>query len=537
MQRTMAPGGRVEEVLTGPALEFVAKLCREFEGRRERLLNERRRFRVALEEGQLPDFPSETSALRARDWQVVAPPPDLEDRTVEITGPTSRKMVVSAMNSGANVYMADFEDAHAPTWAATLDGQANLRDAVFRELEYLTPDGRKFRLVSHPATLMVRPRGWHLVERHLTLDGQPVSASLFDFGLFFFHNARELVRRASGPYFYLPKLEHASEARLWNDVFRSAQKELGIPPGTVRATVLIETLPAAFEMDEILFELREHSAGLNLGRWDYIFSFLKHFRHDRAFVFPDRAQLTMRTPFLDAVSRHLVRTCHLRGAQAIGGMAAQVPSKDDAGATTVALAKVHLDKEREVREGYDGTWVAHPGLVRAAREAFVAGRVDPEARISSARRAPILAKDLLVVPRGSVTMDGVRTNVRVSLRYMEAWLRGVGAVAIDHLMEDAATVEISRTQLWQWVRHAAVLDGGDLVSPALVRELLGEELESVLSESPGNAVRQYAAGRAARLLDRLVTDRDFPEFFPPLAYAELDADPALPLEVARGAAH
>jgi len=424
-------------------------------------------------------------------------------------------MVINALNSGARVYMADFEDAHAPTWSGTVAGQANLFDAVRRRIEYLAPDGREYRLGESPATLMVRPRGWHLEERHVLIDGRPIAAALFDFGLYFFHNARELVARGTGPYFYVPKLEHYLEARLWSDVARTSEETLGLRPGTVRITALIETLPAAFQMDEILYELRENSAGLNCGRWDYLFSCIKQYQDEPKVVFPDRSALGMTIPFLAAYSRHLVATCHRRGAHAMGGMAAQIPIRDDPGANERALALVRLDKEREVRAGHDGTWVAHPGLVSVAREVFDAGMKGPNQVGVPRNDPPVAPGDLVQLPEGPVTEDGVRRDARVAVRYLESWLRGIGCVPIDHLMEDAATAEIARTQLWQWVHHRASIGPKAKVTATLVRRLLTEEVATLGRElgSPGPSL-----DAAAKLLRESVLAPGLEEYITVVAY-------------------
>ena len=431
-------------------------------------------------------------------------------------------MIINGLNSGASVFMADFEDAHSPTWEGTIAGQVNLWDAVRGTIEYTAEGGRVYHLDPRRATLMVRPRGWHLEERHVEVDGQPISASLFDFGLFFFHNARELRARGTGPYFYVPKLEHYLEARLWNDVFRWSQAELGIPNGTVRATALIETLPAAFQMDEILYELREHSAGLNCGRWDYLFSFIKQYRDRADGVFPDRALLSMTTPFLTAYSHLLVETCHRRGAHAMGGMAAQIPIKSNAEANAAAMALVRADKEREVRAGHDGTWVAHPGLVPLAREVFDRGMPGPN-QIHRPRGHRVAPHDLLQLPTGPISDDGVRRNTRVALRYLAAWLRGVGCVPIDHLMEDAATVEIARSQLWQWIHHHSHLSTGAEVDSDLFRRHLAEEVRQLKSET--NPSETGSVDRAASLLDEVVTAASMAEFITVLAYPRLEDVP------------
>jgi malate synthase len=453
--------GRGAEVLTDEALEFVAGLHRRFNPERERLLASRAERQERIAVGELPDFLPETKEVREGDWKVASIPADLRDRRCEITGPVERKMMINALNSGARCFMADFEDANAPTWANCVDGQVNLVDAIEKTIELETPD-KTYRLNDETAVLIVRPRGWHLPERHVLLDGEPVSGSLFDFGLFFFHNARRLLDSGSGPYFYLPKLESHLEARLWNQVFEAAQDELGIPRGTIKATVLVETVLAAFEMEEILYELREHSAGLNAGRWDYIFSIIKKFRDRPEFVLPDRAQVTMTVPFMRAYTELLVKTCHRRGAHAMGGMAAFVPSRRDPEVNATALAKVREDKEREAGDGFDGTWVAHPDLVPVATEVFDSVLGERPNQVDRLREeVSVESRDLLdvAVPSGEVTEDGLQNNVSVGLQYLESWLRGVGAVAIYNLMEDAATAEISRSQIWQWVRHGRTEEG------------------------------------------------------------------------------
>jgi malate synthase len=507
-----------DAVLTDEALAFVAMLARRFEPARRELLARRERVQRELDAGALPGFPPETLDLRAADWTVAPIPADLADRRVEITGPVDRKMIINALNSGARVFMADFEDANSPTWDNTVQGQANLFDAVRRRIEYDSPDGKQYRLAGQTATLMVRPRGWHLVEQHVRLDGAPVSASLFDFGLFFFHNARELVARGSGPYFYLPKLENHLEARVWNAVFTTAEQHLDIPVGTIRATVLIETILAAFEMDEILHELREHSAGLNCGRWDYIFSFIKKFNARPDFVLPDRAEVTMDRAFLRSYARLAVRTCHRRGIHAIGGMAAQIPIRNDPTANQHAMEKVRADKEREVGEGHDGTWVAHPALVGVAQEVFDAAMPGPHQLGRRRDDVDVSADDLLTMPAGLVTEAGLRLNVAVALRYLDAWLRGQGAVPIFNLMEDAATAEISRSQIWQWIRHGARLEDGRPVTADLYRTLRREEMDSLRREV-GDA--RWGATRfeeAGLILDRLVTAERFTEFLTLPAY-------------------
>jgi malate synthase len=500
-----------ERILTPDALRFIAELEQRFGQRRRELLARRQERRAEFRAGRLPDFRDDTREVRESAWTVGPAPADLDDRRVEITGPVERKMMINALNSGARVFMADFEDALSPSWANVIWGQANCREAVRRRLDYTAPDGKAYRLAPTIATLLVRPRGWHLVEKHVHLDGQPISGSLFDFGLYLFHNAVELGRRGSGPYFYLPKLESREEARLWNDVFVAAQELVGIPRGTIRATVLIETILAAFEMDEILFELREHAAGLNAGRWDYIFSLLKNFGHRPEFLLPDRGQVTMTVPFMRAYTELLVRTCHRRGAHAIGGMAAFIPSRRDAEVNERALARVKEDKQREARDGFDGSWVAHPDLVPVARAAFdevLGTRPNQKDRLRD--DVSVTASALLDVriPGGRVTEAGVRADVKVAIEYIENWLEGRGAVGIDNLMEDSATAEISRMQLQQWVRQQVPLDDGKSLTRARYGAIREEELRALLAarENPGRLED------AARLLDRLV-DQPIPEEF------------------------
>src|SRR6266581_9625944 len=442
--------GRAREVLTPEALRFVGRLQREFGARREELLRLRDARQTRIDAGELPEFPGATKSVRDAEWSVAPAPKDLQDRRVEITGPTDRKMLINALNSGARVFMADFEDANSPTWSNLVEGQVNLIDAIERRINFTSPEGKDYRLNEKVATLVVRPRGWHLEDRHVEMGGRAVSGSLFDFGLYFFHNARRLLDKGSGPYFYVPKLESHLEARLWNDVFNLAQDELGIPRGTIRATVLIETILAAFEMDEILFELKDHSAGLNCGRWDYIFSFIKKFRRRTGYVLPDRVRVTMDRHFLKSYVDLLIRTCHRRRAHAMGGMAAQIPIKNDPAANEAALEKVRQDKLREVRAGHDGTWVAHPGLVPVAAHVFDASMPGPNQLHVTREDVRVTASDLLTVPEGDITEAGLRTNVDVGIQYLESWLRGSGCVPIYNLMEDAATAEISRSQVWQW---------------------------------------------------------------------------------------
>ena len=478
-------GGRFEEVLAPEALELLARLHRELDGTRRELLGSREERQAELDEGGTLDFLADTADVRSGDWSVAPPPPALENRRTEITGPTSAKMVINALNSGATGFMADFEDANSPTWSNMVEGQANLIDAVRGTIEHREPDGREYRLDEETATLLVRPRGWHLPERHVLVDGEPLSGSLFDFGLYLFHNAEELLARGSGPFFYLPKLESHLEARLWNDAFVLAQDALGLERGTVRATVLIETIPAAFQMDEILHELRDHSAGLNAGRWDYIFSTIKRFRHRPEFVLPDRGDVTMTVPFMRAYTELLVKTCHRRGAHAIGGMAAVIPSRTDEEATERALEAVRSDKAREAEDGFDGTWVAHPDSVPVARAEFEDVLGERANQVERTRDdVDVSAAELLDVPStpGDITEAGLRANVNVGIQYISSWLRGNGAAAIYGLMEDAATAEISRSQIWQWIRHGAQLEDGRPITPELVRDLATEELERVREE-------------------------------------------------------
>ncbi|MQA63928.1 MAG: malate synthase A [Actinophytocola sp.] len=485
---------RSDEVLTPAALEFVARLDNEFAGRRRELLDARRLRRDELNAGERNlDFLPETAPVREDStWQVAGAAPGLEDRRVEITGPTDRKMTVNALNSGAKVWLADFEDATSPTWSNIVSGQVNLYDAIGGDIDFTTDAGKRYAIGDDPATIVVRPRGWHLVEKHVRIDGRPVSAALFDFGVYFFHNAQRLIDAGVGPYFYLPKLESHLEARLWNDVFVLAQDLLGIPRGTIRATVLIETITAAFEMEEILYELREHIAGLNAGRWDYIFSVIKNFSKQGAdFVLPDRAQVTMTVPFMRAYTELLVRTCHRRGAHAIGGMAAFIPSKDPA-ANAVAFDKVRQDKEREAGDGFDGSWVAHPGLVPVCREVFDGVLGEQPNQLGKRRDdVSVTAADLLNVAGagGELTETGLRNNINVALRYVDAWLRGTGAAAIFDLMEDAATAEIARCQVWQWIYNGTKLANGEPITTELVTGLLDEELASVRADIGGPGSR------------------------------------------------
>ena len=513
---------RSEEILTPAALAFVVGLHRAFDGRRREVLAQRiaRRHALAAHQvGAALDYPASTAHVRAADWRVAPAPADLDDRRVEITGPVDRKMMINALNSGARIFMADLEDACSPTWANVIEGQGNLLDAVRGTLA-MDVGGKAYRLNERTATLVVRPRGWHLEERHLLVDGAPIAASFLDFGLYFFHNARPLVEKGSGPYFYLPKLEGHLEARLWNDVFVAAQDTLGIPRGTIRATVLIETLPAAFEMEEILHELRDHAAGLNAGRWDYLFSFIKTFRDRPDKLLPDRAQLTMTVPFMRAYAERLVQVCHRRGAHAIGGMAAFIPSRRDPEVNERALARVREDKERESGMGFDGTWVAHPDLVPVATDVFDRVLGDRPHQKSVMRTESAVTADQLIdpaVPGGLVTEGGVRLNVEVALLYLESWLRGNGAVAIHNLMEDAATAEISRTQLWQWIRHGAEIDGAG----EMTREYYQRVRAEVLARLQEDADAVSRITDAAALLDALVLG-EFEEFLTVVGYRVLE---------------
>ncbi|KAG6001379.1 Malate synthase, glyoxysomal [Claviceps maximensis] len=517
--------GRIDEphrtILTPQALTFLALLHRSFNPTRKQLLERRKERQAEIDSGVLPDFLPETKHIRENaTWKGAPPAPGLVDRRVEITGPTDRKMVVNALNADVYTYMADFEDSSAPTWDNMINGQVNLYDANRRQVDFKQgPKAYKLRTdKKRLPTLIVRPRGWHLDEKHLTVDGEPVSAALFDFGLYFFHNALELQRRGYGPYFYLPKMESHLEARLWNDVFNLSQDYLGMPRGTVRATVLIETILAAFEMDEIIYELRDHSSGLNCGRWDYIFSTIKKFRQNPDFLLPDRSCVTMTVPFMDAYVKLLIQTCHKRGVHAMGGMAAQIPIKDDKQANDAAMANVRADKLREVKAGHDGTWVAHPALAAIATDVFDTHMPTPNQLFVRRDDVRVTQRDLLNtrVP-GAVTEDGIRKNLNIGLGYMEAWIRGVGCVPINHLMEDAATAEVSRSQLWQWVRHAVITSDGKRVDKAYALRLLDECARDLASKAPnGNKFQlaaQYFAGQ--------ITGEDYADFLTSLLYNEI----------------
>ncbi|MBY0269034.1 MAG: malate synthase A [Burkholderiales bacterium] len=511
------------EILTPQAIAFFAKLARKFEARRRELMAQRAVRQAEFDAGKLPDFLPATKSVRDGNWTIGTVPADLQDRRVEITGPTDRKMVINALNSGANVFMADFEDSNAPTWSNMIEGQINLRDAIRRSITFHSPEGKNYKLNSKIATLLVRPRGWHLMENHVLIDGAPVSGAIFDFALYFFHNAREALARGTGPYFYLPKMESHLEARLWNDIFVMAQLELGVPQGTIKGTVLIETVLAAFEMDEILYELREHCVGLNIGRWDYIFSCIKKFRSNKDFCLADRSQVTMTAPFMRAYALLLVQTCHKRKAFAMGGMAAQIPIKGDPAANEAAMAKVRADKEREATDGCDGTWVAHPGLVGIAKEIF--DKHMPAANQVSRLRPDVnvTAKDLLnFQPEAPISEAGLRNNISVGIQYIGAWLAGNGCVPVYNLMEDAATAEISRSQIWQWMRSPkGVLDDGRKVTRDMFRKMLPEELARVRRELGEEAWNAGRYEEAARLFDEITTSDDYVEFLTLPGYERL----------------
>jgi malate synthase len=510
------------EILTPEALRFLAELHHRFDGRRRELLEARRARQAAIDSGHTPDFLPETASVREGDWTVAPIPADLQDRRVEITGPVERKMVINALNSGANVFMADFEDSNSPTWSNNVQGQINLRDAVNGTISYASPEGKQYALGAKTAVLLVRPRGWHLVEKHVSANGQPVSGSLFDFGLYFFHNAKALLAKGTGPYFYLPKMQSHREARLWNDVFVFAQDHVGVPQGSIRATVLIETILAAFEMNEILWELRNHSGGLNCGRWDYIFSFIKVFRNRPEFMLPDRGQVIMTSHFLNSYVQLLIQTCHRRGIHAMGGMAAQIPIKNNPSANESALDKVRQDKLREVRAGHDGTWVAHPGLVPIAKEVFDAHMNTPNQIHVKRGDVHVSASDLLAVPEGEITEAGLKVNIDVGIQYLESWLMGNGCVPIYNLMEDAATAEISRTQVWQWLRHGAALSDGRKITRELVRQTIADQLTHIRN-TVGAA--RYDSGKfpqAANLFEQMMFSDQCPEFLTLAAYDSID---------------
>ena len=511
-------------VLTPEALDFVAGLARTFEPERQQLLIRRVERQAQLDQGIKPDFLPETRSVRESDWVIAPVPAEIQDRRVEITGPVDRKMIINALNSGANVFLADLEDSLTPTWDNVILGQINLQDAVRRTISFDSPEGKHYALNKTTAVLFMRPRGWHLIEKHILVDGTPVSASLFDFGLYIFHNAKALLENGTAPYFYLPKLENHLEARLWNKVFVWAQERLKIPRGTIKATVLIETILAAFEMDEILYELREHSAGLNCGRWDYLFSTIKKFSRDPLFILADRGQVTMTAPFMRAYSLLLIKTCHRRNAHAMGGMAAQIPIKDDPAANEAALAKVHKDKEREAHDGHDGTWVAHPGLVSLAKEVFDQYMKTPNQIHRKREDVLVVSADLLAFsPQAPITEAGLRQNIEVSIEYLGAWLAGTGCVQIHHLMEDAATAEISCSQVWHWIHSKkGVLSDARKVTLEMTQKMIPEELQRI-RQSLGESV--YATGKyelAAKLFDKFISTQPLPQFLTLLGYDYLD---------------
>jgi malate synthase len=515
--------GRATEVLTPEALDFLAGLHRRFDARRRELLAARTVRQARFDAGERPDFLAETASVRAGDWRVAPIPHDLLDRRVEITGPVDRKMIINALNSGAKVFMADFEDATSPTWSNLIEGQINLKDRWAGTLALTdATTGKSYALASKPAVLIVRPRGWHLPESHVRVDGEAMSGSLFDFGLYVFHNARAQIAQGTGPYFYLPKMESHLEARLWNDVFVHAQATLGIPSGTIKATVLIETLPAAFEMDEIIYELREHMAGLNCGRWDYIFSYIKRLGRQEAALTPDRSAMVMGAAFLRAYSLALIKTCHRRGAFAMGGMAAQIPVKGDPAANELAFARVRADKEREAGDGHDGTWVAHPDLVPVAMAVFDRLMPTPNQLTRLRDDVAIDREDMLRVHPGVRTEAGLRDNIRVGVQYIEAWLRGRGAVPLYNLMEDAATAEISRAQIWQWIRRGAALEDGRTVTAELFKTLLAEEMDGLKTALPANALETGRFAEAIELFTRMSLAETFEEFLTLPAYAILE---------------
>ncbi len=520
------------EILTPEAMAFLAAIARQFEPRRRQLIAARAHRQKEFDAGKLPDFLPETAHIRSGNWTVAACPADLQDRRVEITGPTDRKMVINALNCGARVFMADFEDSNAPTWTNLIEGQINLRDAVRRNISFLSPEGKAYKLNDTTATLLVRPRGWHMVERHVEIDGRPISAAIFDFALYFFHNAKALLAADSGPYFYLPKMESHLEARLWNDIFVTAQDLLGVPRGSIKATALIETVLAAFEMDEILYELREHSAGLNIGRWDYIFSCIKKFRAQQEFCLADRGRVTMTAPFLRAYALLLIKTCHRRNTFAMGGMAAQIPIKNDAAANDAALEKVRADKLREATDGCDGTWVAHPGLVGIAKAIFDQYMPTPNQIHRQRDDVSVTARDLLdFQPEKPITEEGLRNNISVGVQYLGAWLAGNGCVPVFNLMEDAATAEISRSQIWQWIRSPqGVLEDGRKVTKPMVRQLLSEELPRI-RKILGPAA--WDAGKyedAAQLFEEITTCDEYTEFLTLPAYEFITRDACAPRE-------
>ncbi len=506
------------EILTPEALAFVVKLQRSFNKRRIELLAARDERQKLIDQGELPDFLPETKSVRESDWMAAPIPADLQDRRVEITGPVDRKMIINALNSGAKVFMADFEDSNSPFWNNNIEGQINLRDAIRKTISFKNEAGKEYKLNEKTAVLMVRPRGWHLPEKHVKVDGEAMSGSLFDFGLYFFHNVKQLMANGTGPYFYLPKMESYLEARLWNDAFVLAQNELGIPQGTIKATVLIETITATFELHEIIYELKEHMAGLNCGRWDYIFSYIKKLRNLNGFVLPDRGQVTMAVPFMAAYSKLVIQTCHKRRVHAMGGMSAFIPIKNNEAENNAAIEKVRQDKLREVTNGHDGTWVAHPGLVKVAMDVFNEHMPTPNNYHIKREGEVFTQKELLAVPDGTITEAGLRMNINVGILYIESWLRGVGAAALHNLMEDAATAEISRTQVWQWIKNGSKLDDGRAITYELFRQILPSELENVKAYVGEGAFNSSTMKKAIEIFDQLVQQGDYKDFLTLPAY-------------------
>jgi malate synthase len=511
------------EIITPEALAFFVKLQRKYNARRKELLQKRVERQARLDAGELPDFLPETKEIRTSDWTVAPCPADIQDRRVEITGPVDRKMIINALNSGAKVFMADFEDSNAPTWENNIQGQVNLKDANLKTISFVNEaNGKEYKLNEDHAALFVRPRGWHLLEKHVIVDGEQASGGIWDFALYFFHNAKQRVDNGSGIYFYLPKMESHLEARLWNDIFVDAQNELNIPQGSIKATVLIETIVATFELNEILYELKEHSAGLNCGRWDYIFSFIKRTVKNKQFLVPDRMQVTMTTHFLKSYSELVIQTCHKRNAFAMGGMAAQIPIKDNPEANEIALNKVRADKEREAKAGHDGTWVAHPGLVQIAMDEFNKYMPTPNQIHVKREDVSVTAADLLQVPEGTITLGGLKNNIDVGIQYLEAWLRGNGCVPIHNLMEDAATAEISRTQVWQWVHHEdAKLDDGTKITSELVQKLIDEQKQAY-KDSLGDKYANSKFDLATELFTKMSLQDTLEEFLTLEAYNYID---------------
>ncbi len=510
------------EILTPESMEFTASLVRTFSSQRDKLLELRAWRQLKIDKGELPNFPKETEEIRKSSWKIGDIPTDLLDRRVEITGPSGdTKMMINALNSGANVYMTDFEDSQSPTWEQTIQGQINTRDAIRGIISYTSPEGKKYALKEKTATLVVRPRGLHLLEKHVEVEGKAVPASIFDFALFVFHNWKELQNKGTAPYLYLPKMESYLEARWWNEMIRLTEQELGLKHGTIKVTALIETMLAGFEMDEILYELRDHIVGLNCGRWDYIFSFIKKFRNDPQFVLPNRAEVTMDKAFLSAYVDLLIKTCHRRGAFAMGGMSAFIPIKNNEEANRIAFEQVRKDKERELRAGHDGTWVAHPGLVEVAKRVFDRGMIGANQLSNLREDVTVSREDLLNIPKGKISEEGIRTNIRVGIQYLEAWLRGKGCVPLYNLMEDAATAEICRAQLWQWIHHKAIMSDGGRVSELLVKSLMKQELEK-LAQRIGD--QQFHSGQyllASEIFGRLIAKSEFPEFLTNVSYEHL----------------